>query len=252
VALSDGTTLEAPVLIGADGVNSPVARAILGRAHDPARIGFALEVEAPARPDRRDLEIDFAAAAWGYGWVFPKAASLTVGVGGRAARNPDMKARLAAYLLRHGIDPAAQRIKGHHLPFGDYKRRPGRGRVLLAGDAAGLVDPITGEGIAWAIRSGALAAAAAAAALAAAAPERAFPAYRRALRPIHAEMRRARLLRTLIFAGPMRERFARMIAGQPRMQRRYLALLNGDLDYADIGAARMLRVLGRMLRAPAA
>ena len=247
--LADGTTLLAPLLIGADGVNSAVARALLGRAHDPARIGFALEVEAPVQHDRDALEIDLGAADWGYGWVFPKARSLTVGVGGVAARNPDMKARLAAYLRRHGIDPAAMRIKGHHLPFGDFKRRPGRGRVLLAGDAAGLVDPITGEGIAWAVRSGALAANVAADALTRGVPATALAAYRAALTPVHVEMRRARFLRGLIFAAPLRGRFAGALARNPQMQRRYLALLNGDLDYADIGPARVLRVVGRMLRA---
>ena len=250
--LSDGTRLAAPLMIGADGVNSAVARAVFGRAYDPARIGFALEIEASARPDYDWLEIDLGAADWGYGWVFPKARSLTVGVGGVAVRNPEMKARLLAYLQRHEIDAGALRIKGHHLPAGDFKRRPGQGPALLAGDAAGLVDPITGEGIAWAVQSGRLAAGVAADMLAEGAPGRALDAYCRALAATHAEMRRARFLRRLIFSGPLRGRFARMLAGNPQMQRRYLAILNGDLDYADIGPGRILRVLGRMLRAPKA
>ena len=159
-----------------------------------------------------------------------------------------MKARLARYLRRHDIDPGAPRVKGHHLPFGDFRRCPGRGRALLAGDAAGLVDPITGEGIAWAARSGALAAASVAEALGRDAPEAALASCRTGLSPVHAELRRARLLRSLIFAAPLHGRFARVLGRNPQMQRRYLALLNGDLDYADIGPARVLRVLARMLR----
>ena len=50
------------------------------------------------------------------------------------------------------------KIKGHFLPFGDYRKVPGAKDTLLVGDAAGLVDPITGEGIAFAMESGYLAA----------------------------------------------------------------------------------------------
>jgi flavin-dependent dehydrogenase len=138
-------------------------------------------------------------------------------------------------------------VRGAFVPAGAVRRVPGRGRVLVAGDAAGLVDPVTGEGIAWAVISGAAAGRAVAAALADGRPERALPAYGRALAPVRAELFRANLLRRLVYPGPLRGRFASLLARQPRLQRRYLALLAGEIDYADIRAASLLRIALRLV-----
>ncbi|PIV88142.1 MAG: geranylgeranyl reductase, partial [Hydrogenophilales bacterium CG17_big_fil_post_rev_8_21_14_2_50_63_12] len=74
--------------------------------------------------------------------------------GGLHAKNPALKKVFHGFLAaRFGSVPEG-RIKGHYLPFGDYRKVPGRRNVLLCGDAAGLVDPITGEGIAFAMLSG--------------------------------------------------------------------------------------------------
>ena len=252
LTLDDGRILRARVLIGADGTNSAVARALFGRAFDPARIAFAMEVELPPRPD--DLvEIDLAAAAWGYGWVFPKLASTTVGVGGIQGRNPDMRACLQAYLgqsatLGPGPRPEA-RVKGAFLPSGDFRAVPGRGAVLLAGDAAGLVDPLTGEGIAWALESGRQAALAVTEALGTGDALRALPLYRAALAPVHREMRAARRIRALVYARPFAPLFTRVLARYPRLGDSYLRLFSGERDYADIGPARIARLLWLMLRA---
>ena len=249
VSLSDGRSLQGGIVIGADGVNSAVARRLWGRAFDPRRIAFALEAEAPARPGPDVLEIDLGAADWGYGWAFPKPDGLTLGVGGLAPENPDIKGRMADYMALHAA-PATLRIKGHHLPFGDPPAIPGEDRVLLAGDAAGLVDPITGEGIGWAVHSGALAGQAAVRALAADAPGAALRHYSAALAPVLAELRRARALRGLIYARPLRHGFARMLARHPSVQARYVDLMQGRRDYADIGLGSVLRVLRRSLAAP--
>jgi geranylgeranyl reductase family protein len=247
ITLEDGRSFSARLLIGADGVNSATGRALFGRAHDPRRIGFALEVEAPARQGKPVVEIDLGAAQWGYGWAFPKPYGLTIGVGGVQHRNPDLRSALVAYAQGLGVDLAALRVKGHHLPFGDARPDPGRGAVLLAGDAAGLVDPITGEGIAWAIHSGALAASACAQALADAEPAHALPAYRAALAPVHQELRRARFLRGLVYAPFLARRVIPRLARHPGVQRRYLDLLAGRLDYADITAGDLWRALRKLL-----
>ena len=258
VTLKSGRRLGYSHLIGADGVNSVVARTLFGRAFDPARIGFGLEVEVP----RGDLpawddaiEIDFGAAVWGYGWVFPKAASLTIGVGGVHSLNADMRQRLAAYLAQKGLDPARYRVKGQFLPFGDPRPAPGRGRVLLAGDAAGFVDPITGEGIGYAIESGAAAGRAVAEAVAAGAPDSAFSRYRRAVRPIFRAIGQARGWRLLIFPDRMKPLFARAFRRAGALRRGYLDIMAGSREYDDLWglmAAELATVPGRLIRRLAA
>ncbi len=249
VGLADGKRLCAPVVLGADGANSAVARALFGRAHDPARIGFGLEAELPlAEAAGPVVDIDLAGAAWGYGWAFPKQGSLTVGVGGVHRRNADLRGSFERAARRYGADPARLRVKGAFLPFGEVRRIPGRGSVLLAGDAAGLVDPITGEGIAWAMRSGQLAALAAAGAIAAGRPEQALARYRRSLRPVQSELSRARVLRAMIYHPWLNPAFLRFVERSPGLQRRYLDLLSGDLDYADLGWRALPRLVLRMVR----
>ena len=111
------------------------------------------------------------------------------------AANTDMKAVMGDYLEKLGQPCPESAYKGHFIPFGDFRKTPGQGAVLLAGDAAGLVDPITGEGIAFAMKSGQLAALAAAQSLAAGQPENAFAIYRKALKPLHRSLHWANRLR---------------------------------------------------------
>ena len=240
--------LSAPIIIAADGVNSPTARLLFGSAFDRGQIGFALEIEHPETDITAPLRIDFGAAEWGYGWRFPKARGTTIGLGGVMARNPDMKAALTKYLDRLGIKDTP-RIKGQFLPFGDYRNRPGKGRILLAGDAAGLVDPITGEGIAHALHSGELAARSAIAALGRSDPDRALPLYQDALRPVHQSLRHARLLRNLMFRERLRPAFIRSFRSSRTLRHEYFRLLSGDTEYGPVMRALTLRLPGFAIRA---
>jgi len=244
VTLKDGAILQYEVLIGADGVNSQVARALFGQPFDRQRIGFGLEIEArgahlnPAGP----IRIDLAAAQWGYGWVFPKRCSTTVGVGGLLSENADMKQAMSAYCEMLGIDAADLHVKGQFLPFGDFRKMPGQGAVLLAGDAAGLVDPITGEGIGYAMQSGQLAAKAALAALNAGRPQTALSHYRRALRPVHRALRMARLIRPVIFLPALEPGFARAFRRSSTLRHEYLRLMAGEVEYGQILTRLVLRL----------
>lgn len=246
ITLTGGQVVTAPVIIGADGVNSMVARRLLGRAHDPARVGFALEAEVPG-PTGPMLELDLTAAPWGYGWDFPKAEGRTLGIGGIARRNPDLKPRFEAWLRARGVDPATVAIKGHHLPFGEFRTVPGKDHVLLAGDAAGLVDPITGEGIGWAVRSGQLAAIAAHQALSEGQPAKALARYQAGMAGVLAELRRARLLSKLVYHPFFQRRFLAILGRSTRLQGRYMSLMAGDMDYADVHLGRVLRIGFRIL-----
>jgi len=146
--------------------------------------GFALEAMVPfeALPEQlpagdapHDLVFDFAPIAGGYGWLFPKGDHVNVGVGGFVPRGSGGEAAgvagmqyesvtrglLASYTrqkLGVELDGLSQgqvglHVSGQHLGLGGHAYTP-RGRVLLAGDAAGMVDPLTGEGIFCAIKSG--------------------------------------------------------------------------------------------------
>jgi geranylgeranyl reductase family protein len=172
-------TFTAPVLVGADGSNGQTRR-LSHQQQEPewyAR-GFALEACVPftALPEKlpegdapHDLVFDFAPLPGGYGWLFPKGDHVNIGVGafaptegGEAALKSVTRELLAAYTTRKlGVTLGAvtPRVTGQYLGMGGHGYTP-RGRVLLVGDAAGLVDPLTGEGIHSALVSGQAAAAA--------------------------------------------------------------------------------------------
>jgi flavin-dependent dehydrogenase len=94
VELFDGTVLTADFIIGADGVNSTVAKSLYGKAFTKKAIAFGLEMEVPIGnkyPIINDPEIYLGVSKWGYGWIFPKRLTLTVGIAGLWRKNPNLK-----------------------------------------------------------------------------------------------------------------------------------------------------------------
>jgi geranylgeranyl reductase family protein len=156
-----GETYRAPYLIGADGANSRVAR--LAGLRAGKQLGLAVEAEAPATNHLLDeyaqtMLFLFGTPPMGYQWIFPKAEHLSVGAGARARRTGDLRPALEQEMAKLGICVAEAPLRGHALPIYVRHESLQRGRVLLAGDAAGLVDPLLGEGIRHAVDSGRLAA----------------------------------------------------------------------------------------------
>ena len=160
---TDAGRYPARVVIGADGATGPMARAAGLDDGVPRSAAWELEIEAP--PDvlehwRGVANIDVAYRPWGYGWVFPKAGRLSVGVVLPPGAGRRIRAWTEAYTRRLGIaDAPVQIARGHPIR---YRRRRdqavARGPLLLTGDAAGLADEFTAEGIHYALRSGRLAA----------------------------------------------------------------------------------------------
>lgn len=149
------------VLVGADGVNSTVARKA---GFTKFKVGTALEAEV--RPKSHTIEdlkgkihIDFGTIKAGYGWNFPKKDSLSIGVGTFRNMAKDIRDSLHHMLDSEEInDNDEVHVYGHPLafPHGE-KRRYNKGNILLVGDAAGLADPFTGEGIYYAVWSASIA-----------------------------------------------------------------------------------------------
>ncbi len=154
-------TVEADVLVGADGANGVVARAAgLG---DGIVRGVALEGNVPLDALAQDLErtavIELAVLPGGYGWVFPKGDHANLGVGGWGSEGPRLRDHLARLARVHGLEPdTITDVRGHRLPMRRLGTPAGSGRVLLVGDAAGLVDPLSGDGMYEAFVSSRLAA----------------------------------------------------------------------------------------------
>jgi flavin-dependent dehydrogenase len=155
--------LRARFLIAADGATGPTARAA-GWTEPPVSVpALDAEVDGPPRLLARFTDrarFDLGVPPGGYGWIFPKADHLSVGVGvfTRTAARRRLRDELSRYLHAVGLGEARVRgIRGAPIPVRP-RREVARGRVLLAGDAAGLADPLTGEGISFAILSGRLAA----------------------------------------------------------------------------------------------
>lgn len=156
-----GGGVTARVVIGADGAYSRLRREVAGRP-DPRRTGLALR--GYVDEDLDHLTLAFVADRWpAYAWAFPTGrGEVNVGYGPFDATTAGDRQGLLASLRRHLPQAGAMRdVVGHHLPLSTGRPAPAHGRILLAGDAAGLVHPLTGEGIYYALLSGALAGAAA-------------------------------------------------------------------------------------------
>ena len=225
----DGRSFEAPVVVAADGVYSVVARRLgLNPGWPRDRVALDMMEETPEASlraaDRGTLWVSFApGGGHGYGYIFPKAGFVNVGVGyvvssyrtEIAGRPAEVHERFVASLrdrgLLHGA-PDPDRFTPYQVPVGGPLRQTARGRVLLAGDAGGFVNGFSAEGIFFAMVTGELAGRAILAG-----PPRAARAYERAWRrEIGAELRDSRLLSQFVFADRTRvDRLVRAVRAHP-------------------------------------
>ncbi|MCP4751994.1 MAG: geranylgeranyl reductase family protein [Proteobacteria bacterium] len=167
ITTQQGNRFQADVIIGADGASSRIRSELVrsGLATLPNRgRASGLEVfvkrkDAPNLPDFPVLYFGFI--PWGYAWCFPHGDEVAVGICGLTEKRVDKgpKTCFRDFLASLEIpEKACSKIKGHPLPYGNFLKSPGHDNVLLVGDAAGFADPLLGEGIYYAHKSGALAA----------------------------------------------------------------------------------------------
>ena len=165
-------SFRARLLIGAEGASGIIARN--AGLQDTIEMGMAWEAEVNAVAE--DLErlsgtvyLDWGTVPGGYAWVFPKKDHFSIGVGGPARLSRSMMHYYDSFVSSISRDPSAKSGSGIRfldtrakaswpIPIRTKKSLFHAGRVLVAGDAAGLGDPLTGEGIYYAVRSGKIAA----------------------------------------------------------------------------------------------
>ena len=163
IALETGRgTLKADFVVAADGTLSRVAKR--GGWQETRKIIPALECQVYV--DDETLEVfsktarfDFDLVPNGYAWVFPKKDHLSIGIGRMGGRSARLLDSLDHYFNLLKI-PSSAKLKRHGFVIPVSPRRDGlmKNRLLLVGDAAGLADPITAEGISFAVLSGQIAA----------------------------------------------------------------------------------------------
>jgi geranylgeranyl reductase family protein len=246
-----GDTATAPVVIGADGVNGITARSLGladGRRHGVALEGNVPYVHARAREYRGLAVVELGTVPGGYAWVFPKGDHVNVGVGGWQSEGPSLRAHLERACSGYGLrSDRLESLRGYRLPMRRAGDRAVHGRALLVGDAAGLVDPLSGDGIYEALVSARLAAEAALDLLA---------GRTQTLQPYQAALENA-LAHTLSASWKAKlalERFPRLVFGVARLPLVWgftAAFLRGDLTHPGEAKGlvraplRLVEALGR-------
>jgi flavin-dependent dehydrogenase len=163
--LADGTSVTAQVVVGADGSSGVTARHV---GVDFCQIDLGLEVEISVPASIRQIWRGRVLLDWGpipgsYAWIFPKDDRLTVGVIAARGSGEQTKGYLQDILYHYNLSSFERYHDSGHLTKCRTEGSPLRkGRVLVVGDAAGLLEPWTREGISFALRSGAMAGAVAA------------------------------------------------------------------------------------------
>jgi menaquinone-9 beta-reductase len=235
VRLTNGSAIRGDFVIGADGVSSIVANN-LGFSTRKRKLAAALEIEVPRQGNLADLsqpEIYFGFVRWGYGWVLPKKDTLTIGIAGLPQKNRRLKENFQIFLKQVCSRIPDIKWKGHPIPFCNFILRPGRANVLLVGDAAGFVEPVTGEGIAFAMQSAGYAAHAILDAAHNGDPQSALRHYKQNYSQLARLLKQAKWMRYFVFSNLSEKVFLKALQRSKSMIHRYMDLAADEIDYID-------------------
>jgi flavin-dependent dehydrogenase len=251
VVETTGQPVAGKVVIGADGANSAVRRGGPSAPVRPRHMGVAVRGYAPAPDGPRELLLVWErAAVLAYAWSFPiDEHRCNIGYGVFGTRHPPRRdaliARMTA-LLDHGDHAEPGSVRGHRLPLSSGGVHLGGGPILLAGDAAALINPITGEGIYYALLSGRLAASAAVRS-----PAAPLPGYRAMLHAaLGGHLRSTRWLSLLAGRSGMLDHLVRAAAGSPATLELLADLAFGKGALTPMTTLTLTRSLGRAMVAP--
>jgi flavin-dependent dehydrogenase len=229
------------VLVGADGANGVVSRHLNDRRAFYHQVGLYAEVPRERlRPDAVDdetIRIDWGTLPSGYGWIFPKRDTVNIGVGtthrfGSRLRRYFTEFISAEDILRDGLISDIH-LSGHALPTMTSRTCFATDRILVVGDAAGMIEPLTGDGLSQAFLGSQLAANAILAALRASKPDlRPYAtAIRRHMEP---DIAHAHSLQAAFNHFP--RLFHDLFRNNERPWRAFAEVLQGRASYANLTA----------------
>lgn len=238
----------ARIVVGADG-SAGRSSAYVGVTFRQVDLG--LEAEIPTPPEQMAawedrILIDFGHGPGSYGWVFAKGDVLSVGVIAARGDADATRAYLAEFTERLGVAGIEPRISTGHLTRCREQRSPlAKGRVLVAGDAAGLLEPWTREGISFALRSGRHAGQAAAVAAAAATTAETSTAVAGYTDAIKAELEPEMLAGQAFLEAFIRHPalFHWVVAQVPAAWRLTVRMVAGQTTFADAYRNRIIRLM---------
>ncbi len=147
------------VVVGADGVQGIVARELGPDYAHSSCLALTTEIAINSVSPGNCIWIDIGWVDLGYGWIFPRHPSCSVGIAGSGSKGLGLKKAFASLFTSHWLlaEQKATTINGYRIPLSTSTNRQKKiisDRVALIGDAAGLADPLTGEGIYYALWSG--------------------------------------------------------------------------------------------------
>jgi len=246
--------IRARAVIVAHGNQSAVSRRL---GWGPMPCGIAYVTEVPADTLTREVLdpiVSFLEGASGYAWVFPRGETANIGAGGDL-REQSVLPQITRDWIRRWAPGARAGIRAHHISAGSANLVPGRDRVLLTGDAAGLGDPVTGEGIFHAMRSGRIAAEVTIDAL----RDRLSilaRSYNRRLFPLILDVKAGKALSPLLYSSRFRRSAWNVLRENPRIADDFARLFKGEASYfgfpfslgRKIFPIALRKVLGRIGR----
>jgi geranylgeranyl reductase family protein len=235
ICTASGQEISADFIIGADGSHSVVRKKVLPtRRNENLFLGLEVNI---IYENLKFFDLSDEIFPWvffgycngGYGWIFPKSEFATVGIAG-PAKHADanlmgaFKRMLAA--VCHDPSKVVEEIKGHPVPLNNRFEEPGIGNIILVGDAACLVEPLTGEGIYFGVLSGSLAA------RAILAQGDHISIYNQQIKKhLKSIFRQARLARILYYNRWLNPFAMRKMKGNAKWCKYFLELLSGEIEY---------------------